>query len=130
MTMSARDVVAKEYEAMAAAYERGDADSIAEMYTDDAEVFVPGLPVIVGKTAIRETWQRIVGAGGTRVAIDVREVQESGDLAYDTGRFTATAQDGSVLNAGKWIVIWKRTSTGAWKVYRDLMHWDTAPATS
>jgi uncharacterized protein (TIGR02246 family) len=130
MTMSAGEVVAREYEAMAAAYERGDADSIAEMYTDDAEVFVPGVPVIVGKAAIRETWQMIVGDGGTRVAIDVREVQESGDLAYDTGHFTATAQDGRLLNAGKWMVIWKRTSIGGWKVHRDFMHWDTAPTTS
>jgi ketosteroid isomerase-like protein len=59
----------------------------------------------------------------------VREVQESGDLAYDTGRFTATTADGRLLNTGKWIVIWKRASSGAWKVHRDFMHWDTAPAT-
>src|SRR5438270_4958050 len=100
--MSAREVVAKEYAAMAAAFQSGDADSIAEMYTDDAEMFVPGLPVIEGKNAIRETWRSILGSGGNRVVIDVREVQESGDLAYDTGRFTATAPDGSVLNTGKW----------------------------
>jgi uncharacterized protein (TIGR02246 family) len=130
MTMSASEVIAKEYGTMAAAFERGDADSIAEMYTDDAEMFVPGVPVILGKTAIRETWRSIVGAGGNRVAIDVREVQESGDLAYDTGRFTATAADGSVLNMGKWMVIWKRESRGGWKVHRDFMHWDTAPATA
>ena len=128
MTMSAREVVAKEYAAMEVAYQRGDANSIAEMYTDDAEVFVPGIQVIVGKPAIRETWRSIIGNGGNRVAIDVREVHESGDLAYDTGRFTATAPDGTLLNAGKWMVIWKRTSSGAWKVHRDFMHWDTAPA--
>jgi uncharacterized protein (TIGR02246 family) len=130
MMMSAREVVAKEYEVMAAAFERGDADSIADMYTDDAEMFVPGVPVMVGKTAIHETWRSIVGNGGNRVAIDVREVQESGDLAYDTGRFAATAPDGSLLNTGKWIVIWKRESSGAWKVHRDFMHWDTAPVTA
>ena len=44
-----------------------------------------------------------------------------GDLAYDTGHFTATGLDGSILNTGKWIVIWKRESSGNWKIHRDFM---------
>ena len=90
--------------------------------------FVPGAPVIQGKRAIRDAWTGIVGTGGNRVKIDVREVQESGDMAFDTGHFTATDPDGSILNAGKWIVIWKRDASGAWSIHRDFMHWDTPPA--
>jgi ketosteroid isomerase-like protein len=51
-------------------------------------------------------------------------------MAFDSGHFTAAAPDGSVLNTGKWIVIWKRDSRGAWKIHRDLMHWDMPPAAS
>ena len=40
--MGAREVVAKSCEALAVAFEHGDTDSIAELYTDDAELFVPG----------------------------------------------------------------------------------------
>ena len=122
---SAREAVAKAYQAVAASFQRGDADAIASLYTDDAELFVPGAPVIEGKRAIRDAWSGIVGRGGNRVAIDVREVQESGDMAFDTGHFTATDPDGSTLNTGKWIVIWKRDASGAWSIHRDFMHWDT-----
>ena len=104
MMTSARDAVEKDYKAFAEAFHKGDLDTISQMYTEDAEFFVPEAPIIEGKQAIREAWRSIVGSGGNTVRVDVREVQESGELAYDTGRFTASAPDGSVLNAGKWIV--------------------------
>jgi uncharacterized protein (TIGR02246 family) len=110
----------KAYQAVAASFQRGDADTIAALYTDDAELFVPGAPVIQGKRAIRDAWNGIFGTGGNRVAIDVREVQESGDIAFDTGHFTATGPDGSILNTGKWIVIWKRLRNA--HPSRDLTH--------
>jgi hypothetical protein len=50
-----------------------------------------------------------------------------GDLAFDVGAFTTTAPDGTTLNSGKYIVVWKRDRVGAWKTYRDIFHWDIAP---
>ena len=88
---------------------------------------MPGAPVIEGKDAIREVWRTIVGSGGNTVSVDLREVQESGDMVYDSGQFTARAPDGGILNTGKWIVIWKRQSNGEWKIQRDFMHWDIPP---
>lgn len=126
--ISARDAVEQKYKAVQEAFHRGDPEAISFMYTEDAEFFVPGLPIIEGRPAIREAWSSIVGSGGNSVRIEVREVQESGDLAYDTGRFTANAPDGTVLNTGKWIVIWKRQPAGDWKIHRDFMHWDMPPA--
>ena len=127
---SAQETVTNTYQTIAEAFHKGDADTIAGMYTDDAEFFVPGIPVVAGRDAIREMWKAILGAGGNTVKIDVREVRESGGLAYDTGLFTATALDGSTLNTGKWIVIWQREPGGAWKIHRDFMHWDMPPATT
>jgi uncharacterized protein (TIGR02246 family) len=120
--------VAKAYQTVSESFQRGNADTIAELYTDDAELFVPGVPVISGRNAIREAWKGIVAGGGNTVRVDVREVQESGELAYDTGHFTATGPDGNILNTGKWIVIWKRASSGEWRIHRDFMHWDIPPS--
>jgi hypothetical protein len=41
---SAREAVTKAYQAVAASFQRGDADTIASLYTDDAELSVPGAP--------------------------------------------------------------------------------------
>jgi uncharacterized protein (TIGR02246 family) len=125
---SAREAVEKDYKAVEQAFHKGDADSISRMYTEDAELFMPGAPVLEGRDAIHQAWEKIVGTGGNTLRTVVREVQESGELAFDTGQFTATAPNGSVLNTGKWIVIWKRQSSGEWKIHRDFMHWDVPPA--
>ena len=125
---SAREAVEKDYKAVEEAFRRGQAEAISRMYTEDAELFIPGAPVFEGRRAIHEVWEKIVGSGGNTLRTVVREVREGGDLAYDTGQFTATAPNGSVLNAGKWIVIWQRQSSGDWKIHRDFMHWDIPPA--
>jgi ketosteroid isomerase-like protein len=54
----------------------------------------------------------ILGAGGNTVRVDSGEVQEAGDWAYEIGAFTASAPDSTVLNGGKYIVIWRRQQSG------------------
>jgi len=51
--------------------------------------------------------------------VEVREVEECGDWADAVGTFTATAPDGTTLNAGN-IVVWKREATGAWNLQGHL----------
>jgi ketosteroid isomerase-like protein len=67
------------------------------------------------------------GSGGNSVRVDIGEVQESGDWAFEVGTFAASAPDGKVLNARKYIVIWKRQSTGDWKTHRDIFNSDIPP---
>jgi hypothetical protein len=49
-------------------------------------------------------------------------------MAGEARPFAAGAPDGPVLNAGKYIVIWKRQPTGEWKTHRDIFNWDIPPA--
>jgi uncharacterized protein (TIGR02246 family) len=126
--MGAREAIAKSYEAFQDAFHRGDADTLSLMYTEDAEWLVPNAPSIKGRQAIAEVWKQLIGSGGNNVRVDIGEVQECGDWAYEVGRFAASAPDGPVLNAGKYIVIWKRQSTGEWKTHRDIFNWDIPPA--
>jgi uncharacterized protein (TIGR02246 family) len=126
--MRAHEAIAEGYKAFEEAFHRGDADTISRMYTEDSEWLIPEAPVVRGREAIAQGWKRIIGSGGNTVRVDIGEVQESGDWAYDIGRFTASAPDGSVLNAGKYIVIWRRQSTGEWKIHRDIFNWDIPPA--
>jgi ketosteroid isomerase-like protein len=122
--MRAHQAIAKGYEAFQEAYHRGDSDAISRMYTEDAELLVPETPTIRGREAIAQAWKHILGSGGNNVRVDIGEVQETADWAYEVGRFTASAPHGSLLNAGKYIVIWKRHSTGEWKIHRDIFNAD------
>ena len=122
MKVTARDAIAKGYKAFEEAYYHADADTISRLYTEDAELLVPEVPVFRGRAAIAQAWKRMLGSGGHGVRVDITEVQEAGDWAYEVGRFTVSAGDGSVLNAGKYIVIWKRNATGEWKIHRDIFN--------
>jgi ketosteroid isomerase-like protein len=124
--MTAREAT-EAYKAFEEAFYKAEADTIARMYTEDAELLVPETPIVRGREAIRQVWASIVGSGGNTVRVDVLEVQESGDWAYDIGTFKVSAPDGNVLNAGKYIVIWKRQSAGERKSHRDIFNWDVPP---
>ena len=124
---TAGEAITEAYKAFEEAFFRGEADTISRMYTEDAEWLVPEAPIVRGREAIRQVWASIIGSGGNTVRVDVLEVQESGDWAYDIGTFKASAPDGNVLNAGKYIVIWKRQSTGERKIHRDIFNWDVPP---
>jgi ketosteroid isomerase-like protein len=124
----AREAIAEGYKAFELAFYKGDADAISRMYTEDAELLIPEAPIVRGREAIAQVWKSIVGSGGTTTRVNTGEVQESGEWTYEVGTFEASAPDGKILNAGKYIVIWKRQSTGEWKIHRDIFNWDIPPA--
>ena len=126
--MGVREAIGEIYKRFEEAYYKGDADGISLMYTEDAEVFVPQAPVVTGRHNIADAWRGIVGHGGNHIRVQIREVQENGDWAYESGRFEASAPDGTVLNSGKYIVIWKRQANGEWKTHRDIFNWEIPPS--
>ena len=124
---TAREAIVEAYETFERAFSSGDADTLAQIYTDDAEWLLPETPIVRGREAIAEAWKGVIGLGGNAIRVDVGEVVENGDWAYEVGSFTASAPDGTVLNAGKYIVIWKRQPNGGWKTHRDIFNWDIPP---
>jgi uncharacterized protein (TIGR02246 family) len=104
--------------AFIAAFLRGDARAVAELYTEDAEVIAPGAPVARGRSAIAAAWQKSIDSGVKDLTLDTANVETSGDLACETGIVRIVAQDGGVTEA-RYVVVWKR-SQGTWKLYRDI----------
>ena len=45
-------------------------------------------------------------------------------VRHDVGTFAVSAPNGTILNAGKYIVIWKRQPAGEWMIHRDIFNWD------
>jgi quinol monooxygenase YgiN len=69
----------------------------------------------------------IQGAGLTYAPDPATEVGVSGDLAWETGTFTVTAKDGSVVDRGKFSSVIARRD-GVWKLIRDTYNSDAPPA--
>lgn len=104
--------------AFIAAFLRGDALAVAELYTEDAEVIAPGAPVARGRAAIAAAWQKSIDGGVKDLTLDTANVESSSDLACETGIVRLVAKDGGITE-GRYVVVWKRTN-GKWKLYRDI----------
>jgi uncharacterized protein (TIGR02246 family) len=101
------------------AFSRGDAARIATIYAEDAQLYPPGNPAVSGRADIEKTWRGVLALPVKEMRLETAEAQAFGDDATEVGRYTLVGNDGRELDAGKYIVLWKR-GAGGWKVHRDI----------
>ena len=107
-----------------AAFNSGDAATMASHYTEDGALFPPGADRVDGRAAIEAFWQGAIDSGMTFVELNTIEVDARGDLAAEVGEFilNVPGDDGSTNISGQYIVTWKRTGH-TWQLHRDI--WNT-----
>jgi len=108
-----------------AASEGRDLERILSYWTDDAVVFAPGLPAVVGKDALRQYVQASMQIPGFRISWTSTDVTFSpdGKLAYIFSRnaVTMNAADGTpATSEGRAVTIWRRESDGQWRCAVDI----------
>jgi uncharacterized protein (TIGR02246 family) len=116
-----RDAVEAGNRAFIAAFLKGDARSVAGLYTEDAQVIAPGAPVARGRSAIQAAWQKAIDGGVKDLRLTTESVESAGDLAAETGTVRLVGRDDAVTE-GRYVVVWKRAD-GQWKLHRDI--WNT-----
>ena len=111
-----------------AALARQDAAGLAALYTTDGEAFPPNSDVVRGRAGIQKMWQGVLASGVASATLTTRQVESSGDFAYESGAYEMKTKDGTAADRGKYVVVWKRV-TGKWMLHRDI--WNTSqPAAS
>jgi uncharacterized protein (TIGR02246 family) len=111
-------VIEEANSAFAAAYNKGDAKAVAEMYTPMGQLFPPNSDIVEGRLAIQRFWQSVMDDGISRLELKTIEVEPFGDSIVESGRATLFGKDGAVLDRGKYLVLWKKAG-GKWKLHRD-----------
>jgi ketosteroid isomerase-like protein len=115
---------------LAEAYNRGDVAAVAAMYTDDAVVLPPNLPMQEGRQAIEGFWTLARQIGMRDLSLQTGRVEESGDAAWEVGVYSLKIQpEGAapVEDKGKYVVVWKRAGDGSWKLAVDIWNTDSPP---
>ena len=109
----------------------GDAKAIAALYTDDAIEMPPNEPMVKGRAAIQQYYEKEFG--GMKMnsfTIAHIDTHASGDSGYDVGTYqqsvTPKGATAPVTGGGKYTVIVKR-SAGAWKVAYAIYNSDQPP---
>lgn len=116
-TPDLRAQVGKVGEAWQAAFNAGDANALAALYTQDARLLPPGSEPVSGPVAIKAYFASQM-AGGAKFALTPAEVVGFGDFAFETGQWVATGADGRHLDHGTYATLYQRAG-GAWKLHRD-----------
>jgi uncharacterized protein (TIGR02246 family) len=101
-----------------AAYGRGDARAVAAMYTEGGQLYPPNERVVAGRAAIEEFWKAAMDSGVKGVELKTGEVEGLGDSAVEAGTYTLYGKDGTTLDRGKYLVLWKWVGD-AWRLHRD-----------
>ena len=105
---------------------RGDAAAVAATYTATAQVFPPNQDVVTGRAAIQQFFQGLIRAGVKGIPLTTREVEAQGDTAFEVGSYTVMGDGNRQLDAGKYVVVWKRED-GKWKLHRDIWNSSMPP---
>jgi ketosteroid isomerase-like protein len=124
---SAKEAVEAAAKTFTEAYNGKNATDLAEHYTKDASTFPPDMARVDGRDNIEKMWQGAMDLGVTDFALTPKEVEEDGNLAYESGTFTlkAPGKDGKPADfTGKYVVVWVKRDT--WKMYRDIWNFDPA----
>lgn len=106
--------------ALMAAASRGDAETIVGLYTDQAVILPQGSKSFGGPRGVRAYWQGALDSGVKKVRLLTLMVEPRGDdTADEIGRYWVYGDKGKLLDAGKYLVVWKNEN-GAWRLHRDI----------
>jgi uncharacterized protein (TIGR02246 family) len=105
-----------------AAYNTGDAKALAAFYTQDATLFVSGLPRTVGRDLIQEVWAADMGAGAPLTVLTVTDEVVGVDMRLVHGNYQVVDRNtGEALGEGRFAHIWELQEDGeTWLLYVDL----------
>jgi len=106
--------------AFAEAFNAGDSEAVAAMYTEDAVVMPPGKGPIEGREAIQaDLAAEMANMEGMVMTFETHEVQAVPGHALEVGGYTVEGADGSHVDHGKFMAVWTQTDDG-WKIARDM----------
>jgi uncharacterized protein (TIGR02246 family) len=107
---------------------KGDAETMASLYTTDGIALPPDAPMVTGRDNIKQLWASVIsGMGLKSVKLDTLDLEVAGDTAHEVGEAKLELEPtaGQATSAAvKYVVVWKRVG-GQWRLHRDI--WNAMP---
>jgi uncharacterized protein (TIGR02246 family) len=123
--MALKDEIQAAQNQLAAAMAARDAQSAAQLYTDDPRLFPQGAPDCLDRSAIAGFFAGAFDSGIVSARFTTAEVDGDDSLAVETGRYELFAEPpgaGTVRVAeGRYLVVWKKVD-GQWRIHRDMFN--------
>ena len=100
-----------------------DSVGISNLYATDAKWMNPNAPSVEGRAAIVGSVGTIMRAGIGSAKLTTTEVWGDENFVTEEGVYLLNAKDGSQIDKGKYLVLWKRVD-GKLMFYRDIFNSD------
>ena len=123
MSTEIRNAIAAANQKFLAAFSRGDAAGLAATYTSNGQALPTNSEIIEGRTALEGFWQVVLDMGFKAATLETVELDIQGNAAIEIGKYTLQGEGDQILDAGKYLVVWKQED-GQWKWHRDI--WNTS----
>ena len=108
-------------------------ESILKFYAADAAFLQPNGERLTGSAALRTLFQTIMESFNSDLTLHSRNLETSGNLAYDSGDFeeslTNIASGAKTTSKGSYIIIYKRQSKGSWQIVQHVWTGTPPPGT-
>lgn len=119
-----QEAIAQANQQFMAAFNQGNAGGVAGCYTEEAQILPANVGSIAGRDNIQGFWQAVMDMGIKTARLETVELDAvGGETVIEVGKYTLLGGQEQVLDAGKYLVVWK-TEQGQWKLHRDI--WTTS----
>jgi len=105
-----------------AAFNAGDAAGLAALYTKDGVLLPPNSAPVDGREAIEAFWAAALEGGATG-ELTPKGMHGMGEAAAEVGMYVLTGADGSHLDHGSYMLIYKQVD-GEWQIANDIWNSD------
>ena len=102
------------------AYNDKNADALAALYAEDAQLLPPGATEVSGRDAIRAYFVNDIEKQWAKISIRSDSNGVGGDWGWRSGSWSAESMP---MATGKYIEVWQRTADG-WRLKKDIWNMD------
>ena len=108
------------------ALSNSDSVSMVNLYAPDAKWMNPNAPSVIGKEALASELSKLLNAGIGSAKLNTTDVWGDENYVTEEGTYVLNAKDGSQMDIGKYLVLWKRVD-GKLMFFRDMFSSDLPP---
>ncbi|HVQ35034.1 MAG TPA: DUF4440 domain-containing protein [Candidatus Bathyarchaeia archaeon] len=111
-------------------FKAGDVERVVATYADDAVVMPPNAPPMNSKDALRAFFTSEtanIKSAGLEIVNGASTTGVSGDTGWHQGSYTVKAGDGTAVDAGSYMEIWRKRD-GKWLIVRDIWNSSNKPS--
>ncbi|MBM4174528.1 MAG: DUF4440 domain-containing protein [Ignavibacteria bacterium] len=102
---------------------KGDSVGLADAYSADGVLLLNNMPAVKGRENLIKLWGSFINIGMGGLEFTTLEVWGDENYITEEGLIVIKAKDGTQLDKGKYIVLWKKEN-GKWKLHRDISNSD------